>query len=231
MSISIEHYDLSGRHALVVGTDGPAGSAIAGALTEAGASVLAVEAPADATAAVASVRTARQQVAGLEIIVCATDRFMAKPIELTTLDELDRVITHNFIVPFAVAREAAAAFAEVPASRLILVSHVLGERGVSGTSAYGAAHAATQSLVRSLAQELGPGGTVVNGIQLGWMDWMDDRLPQSDPEAGRAGRFTIMKRLGEAEEVGPLAVWLSGTGAGYVSGQVFTVDGGLLQHL
>ena len=63
--------------------------------------MLAVETPADATAAVASVRTARQQVAGLEIIVCATDRFMAKPIELTTLDELDRVTTHNFIVPFA----------------------------------------------------------------------------------------------------------------------------------
>jgi NAD(P)-dependent dehydrogenase (short-subunit alcohol dehydrogenase family) len=40
-----------------------------------------------------------------------------------------------------------------------------------------------------------------------------------------------MKRAGQAEEIGPMAVWLSSTGAGYVSGQVFAVDGGLLQHL
>ena len=40
-----------------------------------------------------------------------------------------------------------------------------------------------------------------------------------------------MKRAGEAEEVGPMAVWLSGSAVGYVSGQVFAIDGGLLQHL
>jgi 2-deoxy-D-gluconate 3-dehydrogenase len=102
---------------------------------------------------------------------------------------------------------------------------------VRNTAAYGAAHAATQSLVRALSQDLGPHHISINAISLGWMEWMDDRLDPDDEDAGRAVRFTVMKRAGQAEEIGPMAVWLSSTGAGYVSGQVFAVDGGLLQHL
>ena len=108
---------------------------------------------------------------------------------------------------------------------------MLGERGTANTAAYGAAHAATQSLVQSLAQELGPHGITINAISLGWMEWMQDRLDPDDDDAGRAVRFTIMKRAGTAEEIGPLAVYLAGSGVGYVNGQVFAVDGGLLQHL
>lgn len=231
MPTNIEHYDLTGRRAVVVGADTPAGSAIAAALAEAGATVSSVDATEDATAAGSAVERARDELGGLEIAVSATDLFMAKPIGEVTDAELARVAAANFSVPFAVARAAAGALAESDSGRLILVSHVLGERGVTNTSAYGAAHAATQSLVRTLSQELGPQGTVVNGISLGWMEWMQDRLDPADDEAMRATRFPIMKRTGTAEEVGPMAVWLSGTGAGYVSGQIFTIDGGLLQHL
>ncbi len=60
---------------------------------------------------------------------------------------------------------------------------------------------------------------------------MDDRIDHTDPEAERAIRFTIAKRAGEPEEIGPMAVWLSGSGAGYVTGQIFPLDGGLTQHL
>ncbi len=231
MPTNIEHYDLSGRRAVVVGANTPAGSAIAAALTEAGATVSSVDATEDAVAAGNAVERARDELGGLEIAVSATDLFFAKPIAEVTDAELARVTAANFGVPFAVARAASAALAESGSGRLILVSHVLGERGVTNTSAYGAAHAATQSLVRTLSQELGPRGTVVNGISLGWMEWMQDRLDPADQEAMRATRFPIMKRTGTGEDVGPMAVWLSGTGAGYVSGQIFTIDGGLLQHL
>jgi len=114
---------------------------------------------------------------------------------------------------------------------IVLATHVLGERGLPNCAAYGAAHAATQNMIRALAQELGPYGITINGISLGWMDWMDDRIDDSDENARRAVRFTIAKRAGRADEVGPMAVWLCGSGAGYVSGQIFAIDGGLLQHL
>ncbi len=115
--------------------------------------------------------------------------------------------------------------------RQVLVTHVLGERGLPNTSAYAAAHGAVHNLIRALAQEVAPHGIAVNGIALGWMEWMDDRLDLNDVEADRAVRFTIAKRVGTPEDVGPIAVWLAGTGVGFVTGQIFPVDGGLTQHL
>ena len=90
---------------------------------------------------------------------------------------------------------------------------------------------ATYNLVRAVSQEVAQEGISINGIALGWMDWQTDRLEPGDEQAQRATRFPVMKRAGTAEEVGPLAVYLSGTGTGYVTGQIFPVDGGLLQHL
>ena len=231
MPTNIEHFDLSGRRAVVVGGDTPAGAAITEAFREADATVVAASDVTSAAEAGAAVERARDELGGLEVAVCATDLFMAKPIAETTDDEVSRLAVANFSIPFAVSRAAATALAPSDSGRLILVSHILGERGVANTSAYGAMHAGVQNLVRTLAQELGPQGTVVNGISLGWMEWMQDRLDPDDDEAMRATRFPVMKRTGTAEEVGPLAVWLAGGGVGYVSGQVFTVDGGLLQHL
>ena len=231
MPTNIDHYDLTGRRAVVVGADTPAGATITDAFREAGATVVAATGVTTSEEAGTAVERARDELAGLEIAVSATDLFMAKPIADITNDELLRVATANFLVPFAIARAAATALADSASGRMILVTHILGERGVPNTSAYGAAHAATQSLVRTLSQELGPQGTVVNGISLGWMEWMQDRLDPADDEAQRATRFPIMKRTGSPEDIGPMAVWLAGTGAGYVSGQVFTIDGGLLQHL
>ena len=63
------------------------------------------------------------------------------------------------------------------------------------------------------------------------MDGVDDRLDRTDEEANRALRFPMIKRAGIAADVGPIAVWLAGTAVGYVTGQVFPVDGGLTQHL
>jgi NAD(P)-dependent dehydrogenase (short-subunit alcohol dehydrogenase family) len=63
------------------------------------------------------------------------------------------------------------------------------------------------------------------------MEWMGDRLDRTDEEANRALRFPIIKRAGIAADVGPIAVWLAGTAIGYVTGQLFPVDGGLTQHL
>jgi NAD(P)-dependent dehydrogenase (short-subunit alcohol dehydrogenase family) len=87
------------------------------------------------------------------------------------------------------------------------------------------------NLIRALAQEVAPHGISVNGVALGWMEWMQDRLDSTDAEAHRAQRFPIIKRPGIADDVGPIATWLAGTGVGYVTGQIFPVDGGLTQHL
>lgn len=261
MTDHVEHFDLSGRKAMVVAAETPAGAAVALAFGEAGADVALctlrpdegvvaakkTQAQIEAMGGKSSVyvmdvtlgrnvqvttRQVAKEMGGLDILASAPDLFLGKPIAETTDADLAQVMTVNFSAHYYAARSAAGEMAKNEhGGNIVLLTHVLGERSVSNVSAYGAAHAATQSLVRSLAQELGPQHISINGISLGWMDWMQDRLDPDDEDAGRAVRFTIMKRAGRAEEIGPMAVWLSGTGVGYVTGQVFTLDGGLLQHL
>ena len=256
MPTDVEHFDLSGRRALVLGVETPAGDAIARACAEAGARVALCSGASERAAAAAealrkdlgsetplfrasapalagdAVRDAAAALGGLEVMASCPDLFLARPIGETSDAELGRVLEANFTAQFVAARAAASHMTgNESGGNIILLTHVLGERGLPNTSAYGAAQAATQSLVRSLAQELGPQQISINGIALGWMDWMDDRIDPDDEEAARAVRFTILKRAGTAEDVGPLAVWLAGSGVGYVTGQIFAVDGGLLQHL
>jgi NAD(P)-dependent dehydrogenase (short-subunit alcohol dehydrogenase family) len=231
MPIDIEHYDLTGRHAVVVSAETPAGGAIADAYEEAGAQVKRLPTPA-ADATRQAVAQAAAECGGIHILACAADRFLAKPVASISPDDLAGVMAANYAIPFYACQAAIEAMhAQGTAGNIVLVTHVLGERGMPNTSAYAAAHGAVHNLIRALAQETAPEGIRVNGVALGWMDWMQDRLDPSDPQAERAIRFTISKRAGSPADVGPIAVWLSGTGVGFVTGQIFPVDGGLTQHL
>jgi 3-oxoacyl-[acyl-carrier protein] reductase len=252
------HFDLSGRKAMVVGAEHPAGAAIARAYAEAGADValctltagdgarvvkqdieamgrVATEHVVDVTLG-ASVQTTTQEIAsklgGLDIVASAADLFLAKPIDRTTDSELARVLAVNFTAQFFVVRSAVEEFRRRKrGGRIALVTSVLGERSMIDVAAYASAHGAVHNLVRAAAHELAAEDVTLNAISLGWMDWMDDRIDRHDEHGRRALRFPMLRRAGKAEEIGPLAVWLATErGAAYFTGQIFTVDGGLLQH-
>ncbi|MSQ42414.1 MAG: SDR family oxidoreductase [Dehalococcoidia bacterium] len=244
--------DLSGRKAMVVGAEHPAAGAIARAYAAAGADVaLCVLTADDAVLRARAVRrdieamgrraieyvmdvtlgknvevTTRQvvkELGGLDIVASAPDLFLARPIARITNSELARVLAVNFSSQFFVVRAVVEEFrrARRP-GRIVLVTSVLGERAVADVTAYAAAHGAVRSLVRAAALEVAGEGITVNAIALGWMEGMDGRIDPDDPHAQRAGR---------PEDVGPLAVYLSSeTAAGDVTGQVFTIDGGLPPH-
>jgi NAD(P)-dependent dehydrogenase (short-subunit alcohol dehydrogenase family) len=63
--------------------------------------------------------------------------------------------------------------------------------------------------------------------------WLEDTpgIGSADPAENQLVRFIPMRRLGKPEEAAPLALYLASEGAGYVSGQVFYVDGGVMSHL
>ncbi len=231
MPIDIDHYDLTGRNAVVVSAETPAGRAIAEAYEEAGARVKRLDTP-TVEAARQAIAQAVNELGSLHILACAADRFLAKPVTSISPDDLAAVMAANYAMPFYACQAAIEVMeAQEIGGNIVLVTHVLGERGMPNTSAYAAAHGAVHNLIRALAQETAPQGIMVNGVALGWMDWMQDRLGPADPQADRAVRFTISKRAGLPEDVGPIAVWLSGTGVGFVTGQIFPVDDGLTQYL
>ncbi len=231
MSIDVAHFDLSGRNALVLSAETPAGHAIADAYEEAGASVKRLN-TLNAEDVGNAVKRAALDMGALRILASAPDLFLAKPVTAITPDELAAVLMANYISQFYACQAAIEVMLKQSSGgNIVLVTHVLGERGLPNTSAYSAAHGAVHNMIRALAQEIASHGISINGVALGWMAWMDDRLDRTDEEAERAIRFTISKRAGVPEDVGPMAVWLAGTGVGYVTGQIFPVDGGLTQHL
>jgi NAD(P)-dependent dehydrogenase (short-subunit alcohol dehydrogenase family) len=231
MGIDVEHFDLSGRNAVVLWAETPPGQAIAEAYDEAGARVTRLN-TLNASAVAQAVKRAAADMGGLQILASAADRFLAKPVTSITADELAEVMTANFTTQFYACQAGIEVMLQQrQGGNIVLVTHVLGERGLPNTSVYAAAHGAVHNMIRALAQEIAPHGISINGIALGWMEWMGDRLDRTDEEANRALRFPIIKRAGIAADVGPIAVWLAGTAVGYVTGQLFPVDGGLTQHL
>ena len=231
MGITVEHFDLTGRNALVLSAETPAGHAIAEAYAEAGARVTGLN-TLSASEVGQAVKRAAADMGGLQILASAPDRFLAKPVTAITPDEAAEVLMANYAIQFYACQASIELMLQHgQGGNIVLVTHVLGERGLPNTSVYAAAHGAVHNLIRALAQEIAPLGISINGIALGWMEWMHDRLDRTDEEANRALRFPIIKRAGLPEDVGPIAVWLAGTAVGYVTGQIFPVDGGLTQHL
>jgi NAD(P)-dependent dehydrogenase (short-subunit alcohol dehydrogenase family) len=227
----VEHFDLTGKRCVVFGSDGPAGSPVADAFEEAGANVVKLDSVPAASVS-ETVGSAIDSLGGVDVLAWASDLFLAKPFVEVQPGEIGAVMMGNFASAFAATQCAVARMLEQgTGGNVVLVTHVLGERGLPNTTVYSAAHGALQNFIRALAQEVAPAGISVNGVALGWMAWMSDRLDEKDPEAARAIRFTMAKRAGIADDIGPMAVWLAGSGVGFVTGQIFPLDGGLTQHL
>lgn len=253
-------FDLTGTRALVVGFANPAGRAIANALAEAGADVAAAAATLDGDEVMEAKRAStdaikagrksfsqawdvtlptnvqvsfRQLVKEFgfpEVLVWNADAPLAKPIEQTTDMEFGRVSQLNLAGAFYAARSWTKSLPEGQPGRLIFVHSMFGERGIPQGAAYAAARGGIVGLIVALSQELGPRGVTVNGIGTGWMDWTPGRGPD-EIGANRLMRFVPMRRFGRADELGGLAVLLASGAGGYLNGQIFHADGGVLTHI
>ncbi len=253
-------FDLSGKKALVVGFGNPAGRAIALALAEAGADVAAASATLEGDEVMEAKRVAKAVAAlgratfsqGWDvtlpgniqvslkqlikefghptILVYNADATLVKPIEKVTDAEFGRVQQENLGGAFYTARSFSREFPAGSAGRIVYITSILGERGVEGVAAYGAARAGMNGLVATLSQEFGARGITVNAISCGWMEWTPG-AGSPDPGQNRLARMIPLKRLGTADDVTGLAVLLASGAAGYLNGQVFHVDGGISGHL
>jgi len=253
-------FDLTGKRALVVGFANPGGHAIAVALAEAGADVAAASATMDGDEVMAAKRASKavgdlgrktmnqgwdvtlptnvqvgmrqlvKEFGAPQIVVFNADLPLAKPLTATSDSEFARVQQVNQSGAFYTARSFVRQLPEGETGRLIFTTSVLGERGAENFTAYATAKAGVVGLMLALSQELGARNITANCISTGWMDWTPGRGPD---EIGQnlLMRYVPMRRFGGAAELGALAVLLASDAAGYISGQVLHVDGGLLTHL
>jgi len=132
----------------------------------------------------------------------------------------------------AAVQHAAPAMAD--GGRIVVVSGIDSHQAMTGHGVLGAAKAAMESLVRSLALELGPRGITVNAVSPGLLDTASSRLyferglhVDWAAASARIAAATPVRRLGTAEDVASLVGYLASDAAGFLTGQTIILDGGL----
>ena len=141
-------------------------------------------------------------------------------------EDYDAVLQTNLKGPFHGIRFASRQMLKQKGGRIINISSVSGVMGNAGQANYCASKAGVIGLTKSVARELGSRGITVNAIAPGFIDTeMTAVLPEDVKKA--MGDQIPMKKFGKTEDVANLAAFLASDQAGYITGQVINVDGGM----
>jgi 3-oxoacyl-[acyl-carrier protein] reductase len=147
---------------------------------------------------------------------------------LLQMDEASfyRVLDINLVGTFRVVRRALPKMLRARKGRIVLISSVVALSGAPGQANYAAAKAGLIGFARSLAREVGGRNITVNVVAPGFIE---TDMTASLSEARRSDILgqVPLKRFGLAHEVAAVVRWLASEDAGYVTGAVVPVDGGL----
>src|SRR3954463_3868542 len=141
-------------------------------------------------------------------------------------DQFTRVLDTNLTGAWRCARRAATKMVRARFGRMIFVSSVVGLYGSAGQVNYAASKAGLVGMARSITRELGGRNVTANVVAPGFIDTdMTAALP--DERKADYLKAIPAARFGATDDVAAVVTWLAGDGAGYISGAVIPVDGGL----
>lgn len=246
--------DLTGKIAVVVGGTSGIGRAIALALAEAGADVVATsrrQAQVDEVAAEIEVRgrrTMRQPAdvadraslqalseavlsaySHVDILVNSAGKNKRAPTIDFPEDEWNDIVTTNLTGTLRACQIFGRAMIARGQGRIINIASLTSFVALHEVAAYGASKAGVASLTRSLAVEWAPYGVTVNGIAPGIIrTTFNQALLDGTPRGQELLLRTPMKRFGRAEDVAGAAVFLASDAASFVTGEIIRVDGGVM---
>jgi 3-oxoacyl-[acyl-carrier protein] reductase len=143
-----------------------------------------------------------------------------------TDEDFEEVLNTNLTGAFRVVRRATKGMVKARYGRIILISSVVGLLGSAGQVNYSAAKSGLVGMARSITRELGSRGITTNVVSPGFIETdLTAVLSEEQQEQYRknipAGRFAT------TDEVARVVTWLASDDAGYISGAVIPVDGGL----
>jgi len=141
-------------------------------------------------------------------------------------EDFDAVIDVNLKGAFNFIRHLSRSIMKSDAGRIINISSVSGLMGNAGQANYSASKAGLIGLTKTIAKELSSRKVTCNAIAPGFIETnMTDVLPEAVKEAATA--VIPLKRMGTAQEVANVALFLASDMSSYVTGEVIRVDGGM----
>ena len=172
-------------------------------------------------------RTAEQALGHVDVLVSNAGIAQQKLFTDITPEEWQHMLDVNLTGAFHLCQLALPGMIRRKAGRILTVSSMWGQTGGSCEVHYSAAKAGLIGLTKALAKEEGPSGITVNCVAPGVID-TDMMAAFTAEDKAALAEETPVGRLGSADEVARLLVFLAGEDAGYITGQVFGVNGGLV---
>ena len=143
-----------------------------------------------------------------------------------SLEQWNEVLRTNLTGSFAVTREFIRGMLRKRWGRVIFISSVVGLMGNIGQVNYGASKAGMIGFSKSLAREMGSRNITSNVIAPGFIETaMTEEM--TDQARKELAKTIVMRRFGSAEEVAAATLFLASQEAGYITGEVINVSGGL----
>ena len=143
-----------------------------------------------------------------------------------TDEEFDKVLQVNLRAAFVGMRVAAKSMLRNKFGRIINISSVAGIMGNAGQTNYSASKAGLIGMTKTAARELAKKNITANCVAPGFIDTeMSRKLPQ--PVIDAAKQLIPMRRIGSVDDVAKAVAFLAHDEAGYITGQVLCVDGGM----
>lgn len=216
-----------GRHVVLLARSEDALSGLQGEIESAGGSASVLAADMGDRAAVAS---AVEQVAAnhgrLDILVNNAGITRDNLLLRMSDEEWDEVLNVNLTGVFAACRAAARPMMKGRFGRIVNISSTSGLVGNAGQANYAAAKSALVGLTKTIARELGGKGITANVVAPGFVETdMTASLPESVIE--QVKQMIAVRRVGSPEDIAAAVAYASSDEAGFLTGQVITVDGGM----
>jgi NAD(P)-dependent dehydrogenase (short-subunit alcohol dehydrogenase family) len=250
----MESLRLDGKVALITGSSRGIGRSIAEHLAAAGAKVVISSRKADACERVAGeirssgaeaisvpanigdkaqleqlVATTRKKWGQIDVLVCnAASNPYYGPMADMPDEAFNKILQNNIVSNHWLANMVLPEMAERNDGAVIIVSSIGGLKGSEVLGAYAISKAADMQLARNLAMEWGPNNIRVNCIAPGLIKTDFARALWENPELRkRYETQTPLRRLGEPEDIGGIAVFLASRAGAFVTGQTIVADGGV----
>ncbi|TDW22893.1 3-oxoacyl-[acyl-carrier-protein] reductase [Kribbella kalugense] len=141
-------------------------------------------------------------------------------------DDWDSVIQTNLTGSFRVARRAAKGMLRLRKGRIVFISSVVGLLGSPGQVNYAASKSGLIGMARSIARELGSRGITANVVAPGFVETDMTAVLPEETQKQYLSQIPL-GRFGRTEEIAKAVRWLSSEEAGYITGAVIPVDGGI----